>query len=138
MKNRLQISTRKMSLSEVALETIRNKAKKLEQFYDRIIACKVMVERPHRHKNHGVEFNVSIDIAVPGGDIKVKHEHNEDVYVAIRDAFDSARRQLQNLNQRQKGKKQKVLTALAHEIAEAETESILDNASDDWQSEVYA
>lgn len=130
MKNRLQISTRKLSLSDIAIDTIRAKANKLERFYDRIIACKVMVEAPHRHKNHGVEYNVSIDISVPGGEITVKHEYNEDVYIAIRDAFESAQRQLKNLNQRQKGKKPKTLSLLAEKTAEAETNRIMNNDSE--------
>jgi len=125
VRNRLQISTRKASLSEVAIDTIKQKANKLEQFYDRIIACKVMVETPHRHKNHGIEYSVSIDIAVPGNEIIVKQECNEDVYIAIRDAFDTARRQLQNLNQKQKGKKPKELVQLAVESAEAEDNRML-------------
>ena len=126
MKNRLQISTRKTSLSEVATQVIKKKAAKLEQFYDQIIACKVMVDTPHRHKNHGVEFAVSIDIAVPGREIVVKQERNEDVYVAIRDAFNSARRQLQDLNQKRKGKKPRELLELAATDSEIEEVQLAD------------
>ncbi len=128
MNSRLQISTRKMSLSDVALNTIRSKAKKLERFYDRIIACKVMVEAPHRHKNHGVEYNVSIDIAVPGSDINVKHERHEDVYVAIRDAFESAQRQLKSYNRKRKEKKSRTLNLLAEQSAEAEVRRQMETA----------
>lgn len=109
MKIPLRISTRKLTLSEAALDSIKNKAEKLEKFYSKIIACRVVVERPHRHKNHGVLFHVSIDISLPGTELAVKRESNEDVYIAIRDAFDVARRQLLNYNQKRKDKTNKTM-----------------------------
>ena len=105
MKIPVQISTRKLSLSSIAMDVIKTKAKKLEKFYDKIIACRIMVEAPHRHKTQGLLYNVSIDISVPGAELAVKREAHEDVYVAIRDAFDSARRQLLHHRSRRKNKK---------------------------------
>lgn len=105
MKLPLQITTKNVSLSETAIDAIRDKAAKLETFYDRIISCRVLVEAPHRHKHQGVAFNVHIDITVPGHEIVVKREPNEDVYIAIRDSFDAARRQLQDITRRQRGEK---------------------------------
>jgi ribosomal subunit interface protein len=104
MKLPLQITTRNVSLSEAAEDTIREKAAKLESFYDRIMSCRVLVETPHRHKQQGLLYNVRLDITVPGGEIVVKREPNEDLYVAIRDSFDAARRQLLALVRRQRGK----------------------------------
>lgn len=103
MKLPLQITTRNVSLSEAAAGTIREKAAKLETFYDSIMGCRVLVEAPHRHKHQGVAYNVRLDITVPGGEIVVKREPNEDLYVAIRDSFDAARRQLQSFARRQRG-----------------------------------
>ncbi|MDR2876746.1 MAG: HPF/RaiA family ribosome-associated protein [Chromatiales bacterium] len=103
MKLPLQITTRNVSLSEAAAETIREKSAKLETFYDSIMACRVLVEAPHRHKHQGVSYNVRLDITVPGGEIVVKREPNEDLYIAIRDSFDAARRQLQSFARRQRG-----------------------------------
>jgi len=103
MKLPLQITTRNISLSEAAEQAIREKAEKLNTFTDRIISCRVLVEVPHRHKHQGVSYNVLIDITVPGTEIVVKREPNEDLYVAIRDAFDAARRQVQDYVQRQRG-----------------------------------
>lgn len=37
-----------------------------------------------------------VDVTVPGGEIVVKREPNEDIYVSIRDAFDAAQRQLKS------------------------------------------
>lgn len=103
MKLPLQITSRNVSLSEAAAEIIKEKAAKLETFYDSIMACRVLVDAPHRHKHQGVSYNVRLDITVPGGEIVVKREPNEDLYVAIRDSFDAARRQLQSFVRRQRG-----------------------------------
>ena len=91
----LQITIRDVDHSE-ALEThIRDKAKKLDEFFDHIMSCRVVVETPHKHHHQGKQFNVRIDIGVPGSEIVVNRDHAEDVYVALRDAFDAAKRQLE-------------------------------------------
>jgi ribosome-associated translation inhibitor RaiA len=41
-------------------------------------------------------FDVHIDMTVPGSEIVVNRVANEDVYVAVRDAFDAAKRQLED------------------------------------------
>src|SRR5512140_916210 len=89
----LQITTRDVEQSE-ALETrIRDKAKKLDEFFNHIVSCRVVVEMSHKHHNQGKHFNVRIDIGVAGGEIVV-NQHAEDVYVALRDAFDAAKRKV--------------------------------------------
>jgi len=99
----LQITTRKMSLSKNAFGAIQKKAQKLEQFFDQIISCRVMVETPHRHKQQGLLYNVRVDLTVPGAELVVKREPNEDIYVAIRDTFDAAQRQLKEFVRRRRG-----------------------------------
>jgi ribosome-associated translation inhibitor RaiA len=39
---------------------------------------------------------VRVDLRVPGREIVASREHHEDVYVALRDAFESAHRQLED------------------------------------------
>jgi ribosomal subunit interface protein len=95
MRIPLQITIRDIEHSE-ALEThIRDKASKLDEFFDRIMSCRVVVEVPHKHHQQGKQFNVRIDIGVPGSEIVVNRDHADDVYVALRDAFDAAKRQLE-------------------------------------------
>ena len=103
MKLPLQITTRKLSLSKYASDIIKQKVSKLETFYDKIIGCRVMVEAPHKHKNQGSLYNVSIIISVPGSELIVKREPDQDIYIAIRDAFDAARRQIQNFARKRRG-----------------------------------
>lgn len=96
MQTPLQITIRNVEPSE-ALETrIRDKAQKLEEFFKHITSCHVVVESPHKHHHQGKQFNVRIDIGVPGNEIVVNRDHHEDVYVALRDAFDAAKRQLED------------------------------------------
>jgi ribosomal subunit interface protein len=99
----LQITVRGMEHSE-ALEThIRDKADKLEELFDRIMSCRVVVEVPHKHHQQGKQFNVRIDIGVPGSEIVVNRDHAEDVYVALRDGFDAAKRQLEDYARKIRG-----------------------------------
>jgi cold shock CspA family protein/ribosome-associated translation inhibitor RaiA len=88
--------------SSPAIEArIREKATELERFSERITGCRVLVEKEHRHRHKGNLFRVRIEIDVPGKELAVTHtgprDHaHEDVYVAIRDAFRAAVRQLED------------------------------------------
>ncbi len=103
MRLPLQLSVRNMSLSEAAEADIREKAARLDSFYDQVMGCRVIIEVPHRHHHKGVLYNVRIDMTVPGSELVIKREPHEDLYVAIRDAFDAARRQLEDFARRRRG-----------------------------------
>lgn len=109
MQQPLQITFRDMPPSEAVEAVIREKAEKLDQFFDKIMSCRVMVESPHTHQHQGILFHVRVDLTVPGGELVASrspgdnHAH-EDVYVAIRDAFDAAKRQLQEYKRKLKNK----------------------------------
>ena len=97
----LQIAFRDVASSPAVEARIREQAAELAQFHDRITRCRVVVERPHRRQRQGDLYAVRIELAIPGHEIVVgreptAHQTHEDVYVAIRDAFDAARRQLQD------------------------------------------
>ncbi len=94
MQMPLQITIRDMEHSEALEARIREKASKLDEFFDHIVSCRVVIELPHKHQHQGRQFSVRIDIGVAGGEIAVNREHAEDVYVALRDAFDAAKRQV--------------------------------------------
>jgi ribosomal subunit interface protein len=72
-------------------------AAKLERLCDRIVACRVMVEEPHRHHLRGKRFHCRIDIIVPGDELVVgrnppENLQHEDMHAAIDEAFDDAER----------------------------------------------
>lgn len=85
-----------------ALETdVKNHVESLSHFFDRITDCQVTIDAPHRHHHKGRRYKVVIRISVPGETLVVSHEDesspaHDDCYVAVRDAFRSARRQLQD------------------------------------------
>jgi ribosomal subunit interface protein len=94
MKQPILITSRGFPLTKAIENAIHDKANKLCTFFDRIISCRVIVFSPHKHHYKGNAYNVNIGIKVPGYDISVKREPHEDLYIAIREAFDAARRQL--------------------------------------------
>jgi ribosome-associated translation inhibitor RaiA len=71
----------------------------LEKYEDRITSCRVVIDSPHHHHHKGNLYRVSIDVKVPGQELVAAagtgddHAH-EDVYIAIRDAFESMSRRL--------------------------------------------
>ncbi|HEU0283169.1 MAG TPA: ribosome-associated translation inhibitor RaiA [Gallionella sp.] len=103
MQTPLQITIRDVDHSEALEARIRGKVKKLEEFSKHITSCRVVVEVPHKHHHQGKQFNVRIDIGVPGSEIAVNRDHAEDVYVALRDAFDAAKRQLEDYARKLRG-----------------------------------
>jgi ribosomal subunit interface protein len=101
MQKPLQITFRDMEPSEAVEQRIRAKAAELERFHDRIISCHVTVHAPHGHHLKGNLYSVCVDLHLPDKDIVVGRERpedhaHEDVYVAVRDAFDAAVRRLED------------------------------------------
>lgn len=103
MEVTLQITTRDIPHSDALENHIREKAAKLEKFYPHVMSCRIVVELPHKHHHQGRLFDVHIDMTVPGGELVVNRVANEDVYVAVRDAFDAAKRQLEDYGRKQHG-----------------------------------
>jgi ribosomal subunit interface protein len=97
----LQITFRHVAASPAIEARIRERAEELDRFFDRIISCRVAVECRHPRHRQGNLHRVRIDLTVPGREIVVgrdpagRREH-EDVFVAIREAFDAAQRLLED------------------------------------------
>lgn len=104
----LHISFRDMKPSEKIKRRIEERVDRLGKFSDRITSCRVVVSAPHRHQHKGMLYHVAISLGVPGGELVVnrdpagKHAH-EDVYVALRDAFNALQRQLRDHVRRKRG-----------------------------------
>lgn len=105
MQSPLQITFRNMDPSEAVEARVRSEAEKLDARYGRIMRCRVVVEAHHKHRHKGNLYHVRIDLTVPGGELVVsrepdRHHAHEDVYVAVRDAFNAASRQLKGFARR--------------------------------------
>ena len=104
----LQITFRHMEPSPALEARIRKLATQLERFSPRISRCHVIVEPVPHHQHQGGLHEFRIDITVPDEEIAVRRAHpadhaHEDPYVALRDAFRAARRQLEDYERRRRG-----------------------------------
>lgn len=103
-----QITFRNMPVSDAVEIKICERAAALDKFFPNIVACHVVVELTARAHLKGKLYYLRVDLTVPGKQIVSKrhpgekHAH-EDIYVAVRDAFDEARRQLEDYSRRLKG-----------------------------------
>jgi cold shock CspA family protein len=129
-----QVTFRGLAHSDALESDVLERVAWLEQFYTDIVRCRVIVELPHRHRRDGRHFHVRIEMTVPGGEpIVISHEpslhgrlkhvdagvHRKETEieavhryaaVAIREAFDAARRRLEDVAREQRG------TVKTHEV----------------------
>lgn len=108
MKFPFKIQFRDIEKSNLVYNDIWDHADKLEKFYDRIVSMEVIVSAPHQSKKEGVIYHVEIRLHAPGNDIFIKNEREKNeahtnIHVAVRDAFDAARRKLEDLIRMERG-----------------------------------
>lgn len=126
MKLPVQVTFKNLPPSPALESLIRERAATLDTYCPDIMSCRVVVEMPHRHRHSGNPFQVRIDLTVPGDEIVVSqdptlHGSLQDLGVgelnktadiqaqhtaadlAVRDAFDAARRQLQDYVRQKRG-----------------------------------
>lgn len=103
MKIPLQITFHQMQRSEALEELIREKCAKLEQLDPHILSCRVTVSEEGKHKRQGHAFNVRLDIHVPRKEFGINRHHDEDVYVAVRDAFAAAKIRVEDEQKQRRG-----------------------------------
>lgn len=97
----LEIVIRDIPRTEELEKRIRDKVSKLAEFHPRITRCRVVLASPAQHHHRKAPYQVRIEIGVPGPEIVVTRESeqdpaHEDLNIALRDAFDAARRQIQD------------------------------------------
>lgn len=107
MKVPVQISFRHLDSSNTVESVIHEKIAWLEHFCDQIISCHVVIEKPHEHHHRGNLFHVRIDLRLPGHELVISrgpgaHKAHKDIYVTIHDAFDEARRELEDYSRRRR------------------------------------
>lgn len=90
-----------MQPSPALEERVREHLAELHRAWPQIIAARVALEQPHRHKRHGNHFQVKIELTVPGRVLCVtrdpaEHANFEDPHAAVGEAFETATRQLRD------------------------------------------
>jgi putative sigma-54 modulation protein len=110
MNTPLEISFKGLDKSTAIEAKIAERAARLEKHFDRMTHCRVVVAAPHKHSHKGKAYEIKIDIGIPGGaPLIVTHESpvggqaQEDLRVALRDAFDAAGRRLDDLVEKMNG-----------------------------------
>lgn len=100
MKQPMELRFLGMEPSAAVEAAARDKVAKLDQFCRDLMACRVTIELLHKHKHQGRPFAVRVDVTLPGRELSVDRVQHEDVYVALRDAFDDMKRQLEDVVRR--------------------------------------
>lgn len=80
---------------------IERHAEHLARIASRLHACQVTLRRKEGRHRKGNRYLVHVRVTLPGGEFEAGHamelDHShEDAYVAVRDAFDALRRQLED------------------------------------------
>lgn len=106
---------------------VRTRLARLERYYPSIVSARVRIDQSGRHRE-GNRYRVLIELGVPGADVIVAHDasvkpsllargrrrmlkqdepdsHHRRATVAIREAFEAARRRLQDHARRKREKK---------------------------------
>ncbi len=114
----VQVSFHNMNVSSALEEEVRERVAWLHSFHPRIVGCRVLLQAPHRHRHR--PLHIRIELSLPGEDVVVEHEpplettarsprvnndrggDHPDAHVAIHEAFDFARRRLEDVLRRKR------------------------------------
>lgn len=103
MKLPVHIQFHGMEHSNALEASAREHAHKLESYAPDIMSCRIGIDQAEKHKHQGRPYSVRIDLTLPGHELVVNRVQHEAVYVALREAFDDMKRQLEDLVRRRRG-----------------------------------
>lgn len=107
MESPVQITYRDVDPNPSMDAAIRKQVDRLDALYPKIISCRVAVETASQRHRTGNPFQIHIDLSVPGAELIVgrpqsKGNQHHDFFIALRDAFRAARRELKTYSQKQR------------------------------------
>ncbi|MCB1664260.1 MAG: ribosome-associated translation inhibitor RaiA [Pseudomonadales bacterium] len=99
MSNEFQVVFHNIDQSPALIENVNKRIEKLQRFSNDIIGGRVVLDSPHNNHHKGKVFSVTLEIHTSTKEVIVRQgQHDkpahEDIYVAVRDAFNAAERQL--------------------------------------------
>lgn len=104
-----QVVFRNIEHSPAVEEAVYKRLEKLQRYCDEIQSLRVTLEAPHNNHHKGKVYHVGVEALVPNHDIVVTHDQHdkhshEDIYVAIRDAFNAVERRLKSVYGKQRSR----------------------------------
>lgn len=107
MKVPAQITFRNLDSSDAVMLKIQERIGWLENYSNQIISCRVVIETPHKHHHRSNLYHIRIDLRLPGKELIISrgpeaHLAHKDIYVTIHDAFDEARREIEDYVRRRR------------------------------------
>lgn len=107
MNSNTQVLFRGIEHSQAVEDAVHKRMEKLSRYSDKIQSMKVILEAPHNNHYKGRVYHVGVEALIPNHDIVVAHDHHdrhahEDIYVAIRDAFNAVERRLKAVTAKQR------------------------------------
>ena len=100
MTTALDIHFHGLEKSQAVEAKVKEKVAKLQRHFERMTACRVVLEAPQRNAAKAKLFRVKIEVSVPSGSpIIITHDRegasaHDDLPLAIRDAFEAAMRKV--------------------------------------------
>jgi len=123
MTNEFQVVFHNIDQTDALTEAVQKRIYKLERFCDQIITGRVVLDSPHNNHHKGKVYSVTLEIHTASKEVRVNQDQHdnhahEDLYVAIRDAFDVAERQLRSVDKKHRnGSAHKDIENYNHEAA---------------------
>lgn len=101
MEAPVQVTFRGVPATHETERVCLREAQKLARYHPRITACNVQISQPHRRHHKGNLYDIRIKVLIPRGALVVdrtppEHASDEKLGLAIREAFDAARRRLED------------------------------------------
>ena len=105
MSNEFQIVYHNIEQSDSITEAVQKRVDKLRRYCSDIIGGRVVLDCPHNNHHKGKVYSVALELQTPNKPVMVTQEQHdnhahEDLYVAIRDAFNAAERQLKSVDKK--------------------------------------
>ncbi len=116
MKQPLQIHFLGMQPSGAVEAAVRQKVEHLERFCPDLMSCRVAVELLQKHQHQGRPYGVCVDLTWHGHELVINRVQHEDVYVALREAFDDMKRQIEDVIRKRRDQERQAPGALQDEV----------------------
>lgn len=117
MKQPVQVVFRGMEPSDAIEQAVRQRVEHLERFDPNAMACRVVVDQHHMHRQQGRPFGVTIELTTPGIDLVVNRVEHVEFPVALREAFDAMKRRLEDAVRERRGDEKHHAQELRGEVA---------------------